>query len=245
VSAPVQPAPQPAPPPPVSAPVSGPAAADPVREQATEPVPAANPPVTPEPVTFAEQTEPVAAVSDERRDFPSFAAVETGPERAPEARDSELPPPPPFAAARRPRRNPAKLLTMLAASFALLVVGIGGAIAWFGMPAWAEDMLVIRAANDTDLVIELPENAQDHRELPNGTIYFAASGTIINPTDRAQRVPPIKAELRDAAGAIVYEWIIPPPIAVLPPGERADFREARADIPRRAVELTASWASPR
>lgn len=134
---------------------------------------------------------------------------------------------------------------MLAASFALIVAAVGGTIAWFGVPAWAEDLLVVRGASDPDLVIELPVEAQDHRELPNGTIYFAASGSIINPTDRAQRVPPIKAELRDASGAIVYEWTIEPPIAVLPPGERQSFSEARTDIPRRAVLLTASWASPR
>ena len=133
----------------------------------------------------------------------------------------------------------------MAATFALVVTAGAGAITWFGLPAWAQDMLVIRNAAEPDLVIELPVEAQEHRETINGTIYFAANGSIINPTDRPQRVPPIKAELRDATGAIVYEWIIPPPIAVLPPGERRNFSEARTDIPRRAVLLTASWANPR
>jgi hypothetical protein len=83
------------------------------------------------------------------------------------------------------------------------------------------------------------------RTLPNGTIYFAANGSIVNPTDQPQRVPPIKAELRDRQGTIVYEWIIQPPIAVLPPGERRSFSEARIDIPRRAELLTAGWAPQR
>ncbi|MEQ1687842.1 MAG: hypothetical protein ABL874_04645 [Sphingopyxis sp.] len=113
------------------------------------------------------------------------------------------------------------------------------------MPAWAENWLVIRPADEPDLVIELPEGAQDHRTLPNGTIYFAANGSIINPTDRPQRVPPIKAELRDSQHRIVYEWIIAPPTAVLPPGERVTFSEARTDIPRAAEELTASWGPMR
>lgn len=156
-------------------------------------------------------------------------------------------PPPPFGASskRRGRRNPARLWTALAVTFALVVGGGGAALAWFGVPAWAEQFVPQIAAAEPDLVIELPVEAQDHRTLPNGTIYFAANGSIVNPTDRPQRVPPIKAELRDSTGAIVYEWIIPPPVDVLPAGERRSFSEARTDIPRRAVLLTASWASPR
>ena len=133
---------------------------------------------------------------------------------------------------------------MLAVGFALIVAAVGGAIAWFGLPAWADDWLPV-SSSEPDLVIELPANQQDHRTLPNGTIYFAVRGSIVNPTDRPQRVPPIKAELRDAAGAVVYEWIIQPPIDVLPPGERKEFSEAHTDIPRRAVLLTASWAPQR
>lgn len=133
----------------------------------------------------------------------------------------------------------------MALGFALLVSGTAGAIAWFGLPAWANDWIPMAAADEPDLVIELPVEAQDHRTLPNNVIYFAANGSIINPTDRAQRVPPIKAELRDSAGRIVYEWIIPPPVRILPAGERVKFSEAKADIPNSAVLLTASWASLR
>ena len=161
----------------------------------------------------------------------------------------QTPPAPPFGPAShnrgRARRNPARRLTMLAIGFALVIATGTAALSWFGLPGWAENLLVIRPADEPDLVIELPIEAQDHRELPNGTIYFAANGSIINPTDQPQRVPPIKAELRDSQGTIVYEWIIPPPVDVLPPGERRNFSEARTDIPRRAVLLTASWASPR
>ena len=164
-------------------------------------------------------------------------------------RDIDQLPPPPFGpgaqASRRPRRNPARRWTMLALAFALLVSVSAGAIAWFGLPAWADDWIPVAANAEPDLVIELPVDAQDHRTLPNNVIYFAANGSIINPTDRAQRVPPIKAELRDSSGRIVYEWIIPPPVRVLPPGERVKFSEAKADIPNSAVLLTASWASLR
>ena len=148
-------------------------------------------------------------------------------------------------ARRTPRRNPARRWTMMAILFAVLVSAAGGAIAWFGLPDWADDWLVSSASAQPDLIIELPVEDQVHRTLPDGTIYFAIKGSVVNPTDQPQRVPPIKAELRDASGAIVYDWIINPPVDVLPPGERVGFDGAKTDIPRRAVLLTASWASPR
>ncbi len=159
----------------------------------------------------------------------------------------ELSPPPfgPGSTGSRRRRNPARMWTAIAIGFALTVAGVAGAVAWFGIPAWAEDWMPMAESAEPDLVIELPVDQQDHRTLPNGTIYFAVRGSIINPTDRAQRVPPIKAELRDAAGAIVYEWIMQPPVSMLPAGERVEFSQSRVDIPRRAVLLTASWASLR
>lgn len=168
-------------------------------------------------------------------------------EAAPAVRDRDIDelPPPPFGRERRPRRNPARLWTIIAIGFALTVASASAAVAWFGLPAWAENLLSSAGAGEPDLVIELPVDQQEHRTLPNGTILFAVRGTIVNPTDRAQSVPPIKAELRDSTGSIVYEWIMQPPVDVLPPGERAEFSEAKIDIPRRAVLLTASWASPR
>lgn len=134
---------------------------------------------------------------------------------------------------------------MLAVGFALLVAALAGAVYLWGMPGWANNLLTIRPPDEPDLVIELPIEMQDHRQLPNGTIYFSANGVIVNPTDQPQRVPPMKAELRDARGDIVYEWIITPPRDVIQPGARVPFNEARTDIPRRAENLTVSWAQPR
>ncbi|SNS92493.1 zinc-ribbon domain-containing protein [Sphingopyxis indica] len=177
--------------------------------------------------------------------------------------DAPPPPPPPeaFAAAeapaprpapvlaedaplpfRRARRNPAKRWTLVAGIAALLMIAATAALYVYGLPDWAQGLG--GASGEPDLVIELPPN-QDHRELADGTIYFAASGVIINPTDREQRVPPILAELRDAQGTIVYSWTIKPPVRTLPPGEKANFSEAKLDIPRRATQLTVSWALPK
>lgn len=146
---------------------------------------------------------------------------------------------------RRPRRNPMRRWTIAAALVALIAIGATVAITLYGVPDALAQMMPLGGADEPDLVIELPEAAQDHRTLPDGMIYFAANGTIVNPTDRAQRVPPILAELRDAQGRIVYSWVIAPPVDSLPPGERVGFSEAKVDIPQAAVMLTASWAPQR
>lgn len=197
-------------------------------EAAREPGPAPTPAPAP---TYSDFPEPEAVPPP-----PAFAA-DPPPRPAPPAEDAPLP-------FRRPRRNPAKRWTIIAASAAALMLAATGALVWYGLPSWAEGLGLPGGTAEPDLVIELPPN-QDHRELADGTIYFAASGVIINPTDREQRVPPILAELRDAQGTIVYSWTIKPPVRVLPPNEKVNFSEAKLDIPRRATQLTVSWALPK
>jgi hypothetical protein len=161
----------------------------------------------------------------------------------------ELPPAPDFrrnsSSSFGRRRNPARLWTIAAIAVAALVLSAGAAGWYFGIPANLSRMVNFGVAGEPDLVIELPVGAQDHRTLPDGTIYFAARGTIINPTDQAQQVPPILAELLDAQDRVVYSWVIDPPVDSLPPGERRDFSEAKVDIPRAAVNLRVSWAPQR
>ena len=151
--------------------------------------------------------------------------------------EDETGPKPPF----RPRRNRARMWT-IAATVAALLLSLTAAGLWYwGLPGWATTLAMRSASAEPDLVIELAKT-QDHRELPDGTIYFAASGTIVNPTDREQIVPPMLAELRDGNGRIVYSWIIKPPVRQLAPGEKANFNEAKIDIPDAAQELTVGWA---
>lgn len=161
---------------------------------------------------------------------PTIAVTETHPDPLPHRRQ-------------RGRRNPARRWTIIAVTAACLMVAATAGLYYFGLPSWAQGLGLPGSTAEPDLIIELPPN-QDHRELADGTIYFAASGVIINPTDREQRVPPILAELRDAQGTIVYSWTIKPPVRVLPPNEKANFSEAKLDIPRRATQLTVSWALP-
>ncbi len=178
---------------------------------------------------------------------PDAAATAAAAPPVPELAD--LPPPPRLAGdgasmrrGRRPRRNPMRLWLLAASAVAVLAIGATVAVSMFGVPPAMAQWLPGAAAAESELIIELPAAAQVHRALPDGVILFEAAGTIVNPTDRTQRVPPILAELRDAQGRIVYSWTINPPVRRLPPGERVRFSEAKVDIPRAAVQLTASWA---
>lgn len=170
------------------------------------------------------------------------APVAAAPMAPPPTATRTAPPADPPLPFRRARRNPARRWTVLAGLAALVMVGIGGSVAAFGLPHWAQGLNPFAVGNEPDLVIELPASP-DYRELADGTIYFAASGTVINPTDREQAVPPILAELRDDQGTIVYSWTIKPPVRTLPPNEKAAFSEAKLDIPRRATQLTVSWVT--
>lgn len=210
----------------VSAPA--PSAPEPVAAPAPAPAPAPRPAAS-----YSDFPEPDPAPA---RVPPSFTA-EPAPRATPVIDDTPLP-------FRRPRRNPAKRWTVIAASAAALMLAATAGLMYFGLPGWAQGLGLPGGVDEPDLVIELPPN-QDHRELADGTIYFAASGVIINPTDREQRVPPILAELRDAQGTIVYSWTIKPPVRMLPPNEKVNFSEAKLDIPRRATQLTVSWALPK
>ena len=225
--------PLPPPPAPSPEPETAPGAPQPVEPPPAKPVSGWTiPAMPPEPVTEA-------AGDDGKADVPPPGAFAAAAASAAPPTDPPIEPDPlPF---RRPRRNPARRLTIIAGVAAALMIAATAALYWFGLPGWAQG-LVPGLASEPDLVIELPE-AQDYRELADGTIYFAASGTIINPTDREQRVPPILAELRDAQGTIVYSWTIKPPVRTLPPNEKATFSEAKLDIPRRSTQLTVSWAT--
>jgi len=202
------------------------------------PVSTPSPEPAPAPEPAASYTDGPAPMAEPVPPPPEAFAAEPPPRPAPFA-DNEAPLP-----FRRPRRNPAKRWTVIAASAAALMLATTAGLVYFGLPSWAQGLGLPGMAAEPDLVIELPPN-QDHRELADGTIYFAASGVIINPTDREQRVPPILAELRDAQGTIVYSWTIKPPVRMLPPNEKVNFSEAKLDIPRRATQLTVSWALPK
>ncbi|RQW42509.1 zinc-ribbon domain-containing protein [Novosphingobium sp. LASN5T] len=144
---------------------------------------------------------------------------------------------PPF----RPRRNPARLWTAAAVTFALAVAALIGAVSYFGMPDWLPVAHPTFGAAPSDLALSFPPERQDRRTLPNGTEYFGASGTVTNVGKEVRTVPPILIVLRDGKDRIVYTWNVTPPKETLAPGESVTINEAVTDVPRDAKIAEIGW----
>jgi hypothetical protein len=134
------------------------------------------------------------------------------------------------------RRSPAKIWTLVAIIFALTVTLIGTAISYFGMP----DIGLSSVAEEPDLIIVLNEN-QELNQREDGTPYFIASGSIVNPTGVKQNVPEMLVTLKDASGRPVYSWKMKAKASTLAPGAKVDFSEARLDVPLASKDAVVSW----
>jgi predicted Zn finger-like uncharacterized protein len=140
---------------------------------------------------------------------------------------------PPF----RPRRNPAKIMTYAAIGFALFVAALGGATWYFG---WLDNSFG-NSAKEPDLKIVLHDNLELGRDA-DGSPYFIASGTIVNPTASSQPVPELLVTLKDASGRSVYSWTMQAPVRTLAPGAKTDFSQLRRDVPLAAARISVGWA---
>jgi hypothetical protein len=64
------------------------------------------------------------------------------------------------------------------------------------------------------------------------------AGRIINPTDEAQQVPRLKAELLDETQKrVIYTWTIDAPAQMLAPGTSASFNSYLVDVPQGGSHL--------
>jgi predicted Zn finger-like uncharacterized protein len=219
---------------PVVAPATAPVAAAPVLPPEAEAV-AAEPEI-PAPVA----PPPVAAVDDELPPPPTMPPSALR-RRAPDVSFDDAPSSfehePPF----RPRRNPAKLWMAAAVSFALAVALLIGLVSWFGLPDWLPIARPTFGTGQPDLELSFPPERQDRRQLPNGTEYFGASGTVTNVGKDVRDVPPILIVLRDASDRIVYTWDVTPPRQSLAPGESVTINEAVTDVPKSAKVAEIGW----
>lgn len=199
---------------------------------------AEGPETVPEPVTPPPPPAPV------QQEFPEPPPPEPSAEapRAgkPAPRSGAIGDPDPFAHEPpfRPRRNPAKMWTAIAVGIFLLLGAGVGAIAWFGPPSFVAGLG--GAANDSALDVQLVRSPE-RRTLASGHELLSISGRIVNMTDEEQRVPDIRAELRNAQGTVVYDWTIQAPQRTLPPREMVEFNSAEIDIPRNAEELNLAF----
>jgi predicted Zn finger-like uncharacterized protein len=144
---------------------------------------------------------------------------------------------PPF----RPRRNPARMWMYAAVLFALVSLSAVGATAYYGLPDWVPLARPTFAEKQPDLKLDFPAKRQDRHQLPNGTWFFGASGTVTNMGQSARSVPSILIVLRDSRGRIVYSWEVVPPKRVLAPGESVTINEAVTDVPKSAVRAEFGW----
>ncbi len=159
-----------------------------------------------------------------------------------EYREALAPPPPapfdhepPF----KPRRNPAKLWTIAAIAFALIIAIIAGALWYSG----ALEGSLASQTTTSRLEITLGEN-NEINETVDGRRFFIASGTIINPTNDTLKVPDMIATLLDNDEREIYSWEIPAPVDELEAGGRIDFSgAARDNVPRAASSVAVAWKS--
>ncbi|HYD37814.1 MAG TPA: zinc-ribbon domain-containing protein [Allosphingosinicella sp.] len=152
------------------------------------------------------------------------AASLLGPAPSPEPEDYDaFAHQPPF----RPRRNPARLWTIVAIVAAILMLGATAALYWLDLPKLGVDIALL--SNRSPLEVEY-QGA--NRTLASGNTLLTVTGRISNPTEVVQRVPQLRAEIREAdRRTVVYSWSISPPIAELQPGQSATFNSAEMDVP--------------
>ena len=218
------------------------AEAVPVPVEAPAPKPQPAPPPAPEPVP-----QPASRPEPEPEPEPVPPPL---PRAAPPPVYADLPEDVPFNQARssfdyeppfRPRRNPARLWTVAAVLFAVISLGLVGAVAWQGLPSWMPFHQPTFGEGQAGLVLEFPPNRQDRRTLPNGTEFFGASGKVTNVGATRRTVPPILVILRDSHDRIVYRWEITSPRRQLDPGESVTINEAVTDVPRSAKFAEIGW----
>ena len=251
--APAEPAPhaEAPPPPPVPAPVAEP-------EPAPEPVmaePAAPPP---EPETVAPQDEPAApAPPPETADDAEAGEAPTPPPLNFALDDPPAPTPavaePAYADADedysrfaheplfRPRRNPARIAMYAAVLFAVVALGSIAATAWYGLPDWLPFGHKTFAEEQPGLKLDFPAKQQGQRELPDGSFFFEANGTITNTSSQSRTVPTVQVVLYDARGTEKFIQEIHSPKRVLAPGESVSINEALVNVPKGAVKARFGW----
>ncbi|MEW4448951.1 MJ0042-type zinc finger domain-containing protein [Qipengyuania sp. JC766] len=144
---------------------------------------------------------------------------------------------PPF----RSRRNPMKIWTAAAAIFAVLATGTVVAVSYYGLPDWVPVSRPTFGLAPQDLVLDFPADQQDRRPLPNGTEYFAATGTITNTGRETREVPSLMIVLRDQRKTPVYSWEVVPQKDTLAPGESVRIDEAVTNVPRSARFADIGW----
>ncbi len=207
------------------------------------PAPDAGPPLAPDPAQITPEDRDVEEV-DETRTTQPFLEPAVLPTPRPPMVEPVVAAPDYDAFAHRPpfraRRNTSKRWTIIAIVAGLLMIAGVAAILFVGAPGLLARIGLPVGPQESPL--RLKDNPIERRELENGSELFAVSGQVTNPSGDRQRVPDIRAELRDAQGRIVYSWTITPQQRTLNPGGTIDFNSAKLDVPSNSKRLELSFA---
>jgi hypothetical protein len=91
-----------------------------------------------------------------------------------------------------------------------------------------------------DALAIVDESARPRR-LESGNDMLEVSGAIVNRTAQVQRVPQIRAELKDGNGRVIYSWSIAPPAPEIQPNGRMAFDSAEIGVPSGGRTLTLNF----
>lgn len=200
----------------ISAPVAEPAPPPPAATPSPAPVVAETPPPPP---ALPLQTAPVAAVEQvEPARYDAFAHR------------------PPF---RAPARRSGRVRTIASLVAGLLMLAAVAVILWTTAPGLAQQIGL--SIGPEELPLRIADNPIERRKMANGSELFAVSGRITNPSSTRQRIPDIRADLRDSQNRIVFSWTITPQQRTLLPGGAIDFNSAQVDVPASSKRLDLSF----
>ena len=137
-----------------------------------------------------------------------------------------------------PRRNPAKTWTIVAILAAALMTAAAFGLQYFGLPDLTQRIGIPVQTGDALGIVD--ESARPRR-LESGNDMLEVSGAIVNRTDQVQRVPQIRAELKDGNGRVIYSWSIAPPAPEIQPNGRMAFDSAEIGVPAGGRTLTLNF----
>ena len=128
---------------------------------------------------------------------------------------------------------------MLAIAAAVLMSAAALALHYFGLPGFSDRLGAGGGATSLGITGE-----GRLRRLGSGNVLLTVTGRISNPSERSQRVPQIRAELRDGDGRVVHSWSIAPPVTELAPRQSATFNSAEVDPPAAGRNLVLNFGAP-
>jgi predicted Zn finger-like uncharacterized protein len=147
----------------------------------------------------------------------------------------------------RPHRNPTRRWTIAAVVVSLMLFAGLGAVYYFATPNFLARLGIPIGEIDTPLITQFTSDRGPKEGMPATAPFVIIHGQIINPTDQAQRVPDIIAELLDSHGRVVYSWTITPSRRTVAPKATLPIDDTAVNIPHNAQEtrLTFSGVDPK